>query len=112
MTTILPTDANDNVIPALRLKMDGAQSIPATSALSTRNAIGFSIDTRVISVYATGPVYLRFGELDVIAASTDHYFPEGVYYDFAVGGNGVDHTPYLAVIAADTDCNLYISEKD
>jgi len=111
MTTILPVDANDNAIPALRLKVDGSQSITATSASSARNASAFSDDTKIISVYATGAVYIRFGESDVVASATDHYFPEGVYYDFAIGGYGVDHTPYIAVRAVDSDATVYISEK-
>jgi len=111
MTTILPVDANDNAIPALRLKSDGAHSISATVLGSERNISGFETDTKIVSVYATGAVYLRFGENDVAASTTDHYFPQGVYYDFAIGGYGVDHTPYLAVRAVDADCTVYVSEK-
>ena len=112
MTTILPIDANDNAIPALRLKDGGGQSIAATTGSSARNAAGFSTDTKIVSVYATDAVYLRFGENDAVASSSDHYFPGGVYYDFAIGGYGVDHTPYLAVLAANANCTVYISEKE
>ncbi len=112
MTTILPIDANDNAIPALRLKDNASHTVSAVTGASTVNSIGFSSETKVVSVYATGGAYIRFGESGVVASSSDHYFPEGVYYDFAIGGYGVDHTPYIAVLAADADCNVYISEKE
>lgn len=112
MTTILPIDANDNVIPALRLRDGAAHTVAATTGGSANNAAAFSTETRIISLYASTPVYIRFGEAGVIATSTDHYFPSGVYYDLAIGGYGVDHTPYMAVLATDTDGDVYISEKE
>jgi hypothetical protein len=111
--TYLPTDQDQNPIPALRLKTSGgAHSLAATSS-SARNSVAFSADTRVVSVYATGPVYLRFGGSSVTAANTDHYYPTGVYYDFAIGGGGkIAQTTYLAVLRVDTDCTVYVSEKE
>ncbi len=40
MSTLLPTDDDNNPIPAMRLKPGGAQSIAATAS-SARNATGF-----------------------------------------------------------------------
>ena len=111
MTTILPTDANDNPIPALRLKDNKAHSISASTAGSARNTTAFDNDTRVVSVYADTAVYIRFGESDVVATTADHYFPGGLYYDFAIGGDGSDHTSYMAVRAADESVIVYVSEK-
>ena len=111
MPTILPTDADNNIIPAIRLKGGGAQSI-AAGAVSARNAVAFDAETRIISLYATGPVYLNFGDSTVTAAATDHYFPAGIYYDFAIGGGRVAQYTHVAALAADTDCALYISEKE
>lgn len=113
MTTLLPKDADNNTIPALRLKSDGAHMISAT-ATSARNATAFNANTRVVSVYATGPVYLRFGDDAVEAANTDHYFPSGIYYDIAIGGGGAkgpQHT-HMAVLRADSNCTVYVSEKE
>ena len=112
MTTLLPKDADNNLIPALRLKPGGAHLIAATSS-SARNSTPFSDATRVVSVYATGPVYLRFGGASVTASGTDHYFPAGIYYDMAIGGGakGPLHT-HLAVLRADSDCSVYVSEKE
>lgn len=112
MTTLLPKDADNNTIPALRLRSGGAHTI-AAGATSTRNATAFDADTRVVSVYATGPVYLKFGGVSVTATNTDHYFPAGVYYDIAVGSGskGPLHT-HLAVLRADGDCSVYVSEKE
>ncbi len=111
MTTILPIDANNNTIPALRLKDGGAQFIAATAS-SARNTQAFGSETRIISLYATDAVYLRFGNSNVTATAADHFFPKDTYYDIAIGGYGVDHTPYVSVLAAGGDCTLYISEKE
>lgn len=112
MTTFLPTDQNSNVIPAMRLRSGGAQTVAATTSASARNASAFNAGTRVISVYATSPVYMNFGDNTVTAATTDHYYPSGVYYDFAIGGDRVAQYGYLAVRAAEIDCTVYISEKE
>ena len=113
MTTLLPKDADNNIIPALRLKSGGAHVI-AASASSARNSVAFSADTRVVSVYASGPVYLKFGPSTVTATNTDHYFPNGIYYDIAIGGGGSKGPQYthLAVLRADGDCSVYVSEKE
>lgn len=111
MPTILPKDSENIPIPALRLKDGGAHTITVTSS-SSRNSTAFSVDTRVVSVYATGPVYLKFGSSSVTAASTDHYFPAGVYYDVATGGGKSGRFTHVAAIRAEQDCKLYISEKE
>lgn len=114
MTTLLPKDADNNIIPALRLKTPGgAHSISATGT-SARNSTAFSSDTKVISVYATGAVCLRFGGGTVTATASDHYFPQGVYYDFAISGGDAKgpHSTHLAVLAAGGNCTVYISEKE
>lgn len=113
MTTLLPKDADNNIIPALRLKSGGAHVISAT-ATSAHNSVAFNDGTRVVSVYATGPVYLRFGDDEAEATSSDHYFPSGIYYDIAISGGGSKgprHT-HLAVLRADSNCTVYVSEKE
>ena len=112
MSTLLPRDANNSPIPALRLLNDGAHTISATSSASVKNSIAFNVQTQIISLYAIEPVYISFGEFDVVATNSDHYFPAGVYYDLAIGGEGVNHTPYIAVLAVDVDAEVYISEKN
>ena len=111
MPTFLPQDSNDNPIPALRLKSSGAHSI-ASSGSSARNSTAFSDDTRVISVYATTAVYINFGGASVTAANTDHYFPAGVYYDIALGGDGSGHYTHMAVLAVGSNGTVYVSEKE
>ena len=110
MPTILPTDENNNPLPALRLRDGGAQKINVTAS-SARNAVAFDADTRVVSLYATSGVYVRFGGAAVTATATDHYFPPNIYYDIAIGGEDANHFNYIAALRADTDCVLYISEK-
>lgn len=111
MPTLLPTDLNNNAIPAVRLKNNGAHIINA-SAVSACNATAFDSDTRLVSLYTTGPVYIRFGDEMVMATASDHYFPAGIYYDFAIGGGAVIQYSHIAVLAADSDCTVYISEKE
>jgi hypothetical protein len=111
MSTILPTDDNNNPIPALRLRDGGAQKIAVTS-VSARNATAFDAGTSVISLYSTIGVYVRFGASTVAATPSDHFFPPNIYYDIAIGGEGVNHANYVAVLRADnSDGILYISEK-
>ena len=111
MPTILPVDINGNPIPAIRLKDGGAHAISVT-ATSARNSTAFDSETELVSLYATGPVYVKFGDSAVSATTSDHYFPAGIYYDFAIGGDGSKQYTHVAVLRADTDCTLYVSEKE
>lgn len=109
--TTLPRD-NDNIpIPALRLKPNGAHTLNATTAATVENLTGFDDATRIVSLYATGGVYVAFGDANVTATTADHYFPSGLYYDLAIGGDKTLHTPYISVLAADSDCTVFLSEK-
>lgn len=113
MTTLLPKDADNNVIPALRLRENGAHTL-SVSATTTRNSVAFSEETKVISLYSTTPVYLAFGDESVTATSNNHYFPAGIYYDIAItGGAGKGpHNAYISALSADESGELYISEKE
>lgn len=111
MTTILPQDSNQNPIPALRLKQSGAHKINAT-VTTIRNSTAFNAETRVVSLYAEQPVYVKFGGASVTATTSDHYFPAGIYYDFAIGGGAAAHYTHVAALAASADGAVYISEKE
>ncbi|MCU1418790.1 MAG: hypothetical protein JWP32_2964 [Schumannella sp.] len=112
MPTILPLDDDNNPIPAIRLKSDGGAHAIAAAESSARNSTAFADDTKVVSLYATGPVYVRFGTSGVNASSLDHYFPPGVYYDFSLGGDKVPHYTHIAVLRVSGDCMVYVSEKE
>lgn len=111
MPTFLPTDMDDNVIPAVRLAQGGAHSI-SFSGTSARNTTAFNPETRIVSFYATQPVYVKFGDSSVTAAASDHYFPAGIYYDFAIGGGKVGHYTHVATLQVSAAGTLYISEKE
>lgn len=113
MTTLLPTDADNNVIPALRLADGRAHNISAT-AIATRNNVPFSDETTIISLYATVPVYIKFGDATVTATTNDHYFPANFYYDIAItaGSGKTAHDAYLSVLKTDDDGVVYVSEKE
>lgn len=108
--TTLPRDSDNTPIPALRLKPSGAHSINA-SGTTARNATAFDTDTRVISVYSTTPIYMTFGDNTVTATASDHYFPAGLYFDYAIGGDKTLHTQHIAVLAESGTGTVYISEK-
>jgi hypothetical protein len=110
MSTLLPRDDDFHPIPALRLRSGGAHRIDA-SANSARNIIAFDTDTHVIGIFATGPVFIRTGDAEVAASSDDHFFPEGLYYDIALGDERQGQHSHIAVLAADVSCILYVSEK-
>lgn len=111
MATFLPTDDNNNPIPALRLKDGGAYAIAATTTAAA-NLSAFPATTQVISIYATVPVFLKFSENGAVATASDHYFPAGVYYDFAIGGEEAVHYNYLSVLRSGaSDGIVYVSEK-
>ncbi len=110
--TSLPVDYNSNPVPVMRLKKDGAHAI-AAGASTARNAAAFDADTKVISLYATVPVFLKMGDDSVTATASDHYFPAGIYYDFAIEGSASVHYSHMAVLRADgVDGMVYISEKE
>ncbi|CAK0774761.1 Cupin domain-containing protein [Azospirillaceae bacterium] len=111
MATLLPRDDDGHPIPALRLRANGAHTVSVTQT-SARNHIAFSTETRVIGVYATGAVFLQSGNATIAATSSDHYFPGGVYYDISLGNGQQETHNYLAAIRVDSDCVLYISEKE
>jgi hypothetical protein len=111
MSTLMPYDDNLHPIPVLRLKSGGAHQI-AAGLTSERNAIPFDSQTRVIGIFATGPIFVSSGDANVIATTADHYFPENTYYDIALGdGRRLSHS-HLSVVAASGPCTVYISEKE
>lgn len=113
MTTLLPKDADNNIIPALRLR-DGSAHTITIGATASRNSVAFDENTKVISLYATVPVYIKFGDNTVNATTADHYFPAGIYYDVAItGGSGKGaHNAYVSVLRLTEDGTIYISEKE
>lgn len=113
MTTLLPKDADNNAIPALRVMDGGAHNI-AVTATSARNTTAFNDETKVISLYSTSDVFIKFGDNTAVATTSDHFFPAGVYYDIAItGGSGKGpHNAHIAVIRSAEDGTLYISEKE
>jgi len=110
MSTKLPLDVNDNPIPALRLKNGGAHVI-ASGASSARNSVAFDDETRVVSLYASEPVYVNFGDSSVTASTNDHYFPAGLYYDVSLGGDGAPHATHMSVLQVSASGSVYVSEK-
>ena len=111
MTTLLPQDQNDNPIPALRLKSGGAHNI-TVGASSARNTTSFSAETRIVSLYTDVPAYIAFGDGSITATTGDHFFPAGIYYDVAIGGDNSAHYTHAAVLQVSSGGTLYISEKE
>jgi len=112
MPTILPLDDDSNPIPAIRLKAGGGAHAISAGATTARNTTAFADETKVVSLYATVPVYVRFGGASVTATAADHYFPSGVYYDFSIGGGAVPHYTHIAVLRVSGDGSVFVSEKE
>lgn len=110
MPTLLPVDANNTPLPVLRLRPGGAQSV-AVTATPARNAAAFDSETRVISLYATAAMFIRFGGGTVTAAATDHYLPADTYLDLSIANDETQSYTHVAAIRAGVDGTLYISEK-
>lgn len=108
--TLLPVDANNYPLPVLRLLSGGAKTI-AVTASSARTATAFHPETRVIGLYATTPMFIRFGNSSVAASASDHYLPADTLIDLAIAGDDTQSFTHLAALRAATDGTLYISEK-
>lgn len=112
MSIFLPLDDNGTSVQALRFKPGAAHAITTTTSASARNATAFGATTQIVSIFATTDIYLRFGDSSVTAATTDHFFPAGTYYDVSVGGREAQRYTHLAVRAVATGGNVFVSEKE
>ena len=110
MPMILPVDANGFPVPALSLRPGGAHKISALTTGSARNSNAFANDTAIISLYADGPIYFRLGNASATATSTDHYLPPANIVYIATNTSGAGRASYLATLAAEYNCTVYISE--
>ncbi|MCV6599044.1 MAG: hypothetical protein OIF36_00980 [Alphaproteobacteria bacterium] len=112
MPTILPKDDDNNPIPALRLKDGKAHKIIASST-ANRNSVPFSFGTKVISLFTTEDIYIEFGDENIVSDTNSHFFPAGVYYDFAINNCKQAKDTHISVLKAGTNnANVYISEKE
>ena len=110
MSTQIPCDSDGVPIPALRLRSDGSHALAVTAA---SGRIGpFDPETRVVTVFATGALFLRSGDTGATAAASDHYLPEGIYLTLSLGGAKAARHTHLAAIRATADCTLYVSEME
>lgn len=111
MSTYLPRDIDGAPIMVLGFRDQAAHQIAAT-ATSARNTTAFNAGTRVVSLYATAPIFIRLGDSAATATSSDHYIPANTYLDLDIGGGKSDHDAYMAVIAATAQTGtVYVSEK-
>ena len=110
MTTLLPVDANNYPLPVLRLLPGGAKTI-AVTASSARSSTAFDIETRVVGLYATTAMFIRFGAGTVAAAATDHYLPADTYMDVSIAGDDIQSFTHIAAVRTIADGTLYVSEK-
>lgn len=105
-----PRDADGTPVQALRLRPGGAYAL----AVGTGSArLGpFATGTRIINLFATGPIFIRSGDSQVQAATSDHYLPESVYISLSLGGPASQAHTHLAAIAPATGATLYVSEME
>lgn len=108
--TFMPRDNDGGIIPVLGYRTGGAHKLAVAGA--SGNAGPFFSGTKVVSLYADGPLYFSFGAAGVTASVTDHFLPPGTMIDVAIGGQKRAQKNYLAAIRAAGDCTLYISERE
>lgn len=112
MTTIMPKDDDNNPIPALRLKDGGSHKMLASDT-SSINTTPFSTETKVVSLYTTEDIFIEFGNSNAEATISSHFFPAGVYYDFAINNAKQLKDAHISVIKATANnASVYISEKE
>jgi hypothetical protein len=112
MSTLLPKDDDNNPIPALRLRDGAAHKIIANDIVAN-NSTAFNQDTKVISVYATEDIYLEFGDISIVTTNASHFFPAGIYYDFAINNCKQAKDTHIALLKAGANnATVYISEKE
>ncbi|PZQ48867.1 MAG: hypothetical protein DI551_00620 [Micavibrio aeruginosavorus] len=100
MGSLLPKDENNNAIPVMGYKPNGAQKLTLTGA-SLRNPQ--PITSPVISVYATAAMTMEFGGDDVTADGNKHFVPANTLLDIDTDGK-----QYVAFYGTGT---VYISER-
>jgi hypothetical protein len=110
MPTVLPVDANNYPVPVLRLRPGASQNL-AVSTSSVRCATSFNTETRIVGIYATSAMFVRFGDSTVTATTGDHYLPADTYMDVSVAADDLQSFSSVAAIRSATDGTLYVSEK-
>lgn len=111
--TYFPTDRSGHPVPALSLKSGGGHAIAFTDASDAVNAIAFSDDTRVISIWSDSNFYIELGGEDVVVPSdgTEHVLnaPSPIFISI---GDGVvsNHKKFIAVKGVSDSGTLYVSE--
>lgn len=110
MTTVLPRDADDNAIQALK-PLDGGAHHVAYTGTAARNTTAFDSKTRVIIITASSDCYYKLGGSGVTATSADHFLPGGSIFYLAVGGGkGTEQSSHISVIQSSDAGTLHISE--
>lgn len=111
----MPKDDGGTPIPALKLKRTGGAHKITVSGTTARNSVAFADTTtgvqnaqKVISLYSTTDCFIRFGDSSIVATTDDHFYPAGLFYDFAVNANDT----HVAVIQATAGGTLYASERE
>lgn len=105
-------DLDGNPIPALGLRDDAAHQI-TSSGTSARNSTAFNAATRIIFIYATENIYIKFGDDTVTATTSDHFLPAGTMFNLTIrGGKSGAQYSHVAVLQVSSGGTVYISETE
>lgn len=104
----MPKDKNSSPIPILSYTRGSGTHKITTSGTSARNATPFV--TTVVSIFATEDCYIEIGDNTVVATTSRHFIPKGIYLDIDLSdGNAVG--TYIAAIQSTAGGTLHISER-
>lgn len=105
-------DEDNNYIPVTGLLDSGFHALAATTSTHARNSTGFDAKTRIVWLYATEDMYIKFGGGTVQATNADHIFEKGMKMAFRVGTRQEQLYTHISALAVDTDGTLRISEAE
>lgn len=103
-------DDNHNPVPVFRRRADLAHNV--TVAAAGVQLIAFDEKTKIVSFWAEGTVFLKFGDADVVATEDDHALPAGVIdYEPLIDEKGNLVATHLSVYSAD-GTEFHLSERE
>lgn len=103
MTESMHVDQNTNPVPVMR-PVNGSDYEITVTGTAAANAT--AIVEKVVGLYATEDMFLKFGDDEVVAADDDYdvFLPGGHYREYEM-----EHDEYVSAIQATTGGVLYIN---
>lgn len=103
-------DENHHPVPVFRRRAGLAHNVEV--AAGNASLIEFDSKTTIVSFWAEGTVYLKFGDENIIATADDHALPAGVVdYEPLIDQALKKVATHVSVYSED-GVNFYLSERE